>query len=398
MSFPNELPRGWKLESIISSVTLIMDYRGRTPRKLGMGWGDGTIMSLSARNVRMGYIDFSEEVNLGSEALYRRWMTSGDMYPGDVLITTEAPLGNVAMVPDNRKYILSQRTVLLRPNSILFDSHFFLKCLQSPDFQKTLFENATGSTALGIQRKRLEQLVIYRPPLAEQKRIAPALKDTDDLISALERTIDKKQAIKQGMMQELLTGKTRLPGFNDQWIERSLGSIAQIKTGSRNNQDKKASGQYPFFVRSATVERIDSYSYDCEAILVPGEGGIGSIFHYINGRFEVHQRVYKISDFKPNAHGRFVYHYMQQFFGAHAMENSVKATVDSLRLPTFRNFSLCIPGSVDEQRAISEALDDATLEIEVLERRLMLSNAIKQGMMQELLTGRTRLPIPEDLP
>jgi type I restriction enzyme S subunit len=171
--------------------------------------------------------------------------------------------------------------------------------------------------------------------------------------------------------------------------------VTRIKTGSRNNQDKKNSGQYPFFVRSAKVERIDSYSYDCEAILVPGEGGIGSIFHYINGKFEVHQRVYVINDFATEVLGKFIYYYMAQFFGNHALEHSVKATVDSLRLPTFQSFLINIPTDVAEQRALVEALDDISCQIERLEQRLAKAKAVKQGMMQELLTGRTRLPAGE---
>ncbi|MCK0439051.1 restriction endonuclease subunit S [Gordonia alkaliphila] len=246
-----------------------------------------------------------------------------------------------------------------------------------------------------VDSVRMETIAGMRIPLperAEQDRIVQAVDDVDDLIATLERLIAKKQAIKQGMMQQLLSGRARLPGFASPWSELSLGNVARIKTGFRNNQDKQAGGKYPFFVRSATVERIDSYSYDCEAILVPGEGGIGSIFHYINGKFEVHQRVYKISDFAPNASGRFIYYFMRQYFGVHAMENSVKATVDSLRLPTFKNFQLRLP-SRDEQDAIVCFLDDAEAEVATLKSRLAKARAIKAGMMQQLLTGRTRLPL-----
>ena len=230
------------------------------------------------------------------------------------------------------------------------------------------------------------------PPPDEQAAIGRALDDADDLIDVLERLIAKKQSIKQGMMQQLLAGPTRLPGFSDPWRNFSLGEVARIETGSRNNQDKKPHGQYPFFVRSATVEHINTYSYDCEAILIPGEGGIGSIFHYINGKFEVHQRVYKISEFAEHLSGRFIYHFMRQYFGAHAMENSVKATVDSLRLPTFKNFRLRLP-SIDEQEAIVRVLDDAESEIDVLQQRLDKARAVKTGMMQKLLTGRTRFAV-----
>lgn len=248
---------------------------------------------------------------------------------------------------------------------------------------------ATGIPSL--TGRRIESVEVLLPSLDEQQHISAVLKDADELIASLERLIAKKRNIKQGLMQELLTGRTRLPGFAGAWATRTLGEVARIKTGSRNNQDKVAGGRYPFFVRSATVERIDSYSYNCEAILVPGEGGVGSIFHYVNGKFEVHQRVYKISDFVADASGKFIFQYMREFFGSHALGNTVKATVDSLRLPTFTGFELTVPPTREEQDAIAQVLLDADGEIAALERRLESARAIKQGMLQELLTGRTRL-------
>jgi type I restriction enzyme S subunit len=232
---------------------------------------------------------------------------------------------------------------------------------------------------------------VVLPPPPEQRAIAAALSDVDGLITALDRLIAKKRAIKQATMQQLLTGKTRLPGFGGAWETKRLGEVAHIVTGSRNNQDKVEDGEYPFFVRSATVERIDSYSFEGEAILVPGEGGIGNIFHYIVGRFDVHQRVYKISQFTESIYGKFVFFSMVLHFGIHAMQNSVKATVDSLRLPTFKNFVFQAPIDVNEQRAIAAVLSDMDAEIAALEQRRDKTQAIKQGMMQQLLTGRIRL-------
>jgi type I restriction enzyme S subunit len=238
----------------------------------------------------------------------------------------------------------------------------------------------------------MEKIVVAFPSTeAEQRVIAEALSDADALIDSLERLIAKKRAIKQGAMQELLTGKKRLPGFSGEWEVKRLVEVAHIKTGSRNNQDKLEDGEYPFFVRSATVERIGSYSHDCEAILVPGEGDIGNIFHYIDGRFDVHQRVYAITRFSSDVLGKYVYLYMTVRFGAHAMQNSVKATVDSLRLPTFQEFEIRLPPSVDEQTAIATVLSDMDAEIETLVTRLAKTRALKQGMMQALLTGRIRL-------
>jgi type I restriction enzyme S subunit len=270
-----------------------------------------------------------------------------------------------------------------------YAAHLFRQCQKNGVFAG-IATQTTSVAHLGL--KRFESLQLAWPTTkAEQKAIAAALSDADALIESLEQLIQKKRLIKQGAMQELLTGKRRLPGFAGEWEHTNLGSIALIKTGSRNNQDKVAEGEYPFFVRSAQVERINCYSYDCEAILVPGEGGIGSIFHYIQGKFEVHQRVYAIRQFVEHVSGKFVYFHMTQFFGNHAFENSVKATVDSLRLPTFQNFAVRLPPTLAEQEAIAAVLSDIDAEIESLKTQLSKARQVKQGMMYELLTGRIRL-------
>jgi type I restriction enzyme S subunit len=213
----------------------------------------------------------------------------------------------------------------------------------------------------------------------------------DALLGAQEALLAKKRDLKAAAMQQLLTGETRLPGFSGEWEVKRLGEIAHIKTGSRNNEDKVTDGHYPFFVRSEVVERINSYSHDCEAILVPGEGRIGNIFHYINGRFDVHQRVYAITKFSEGISGRFIHFCLAKNFGAWAMQNTVKATVDSLRLPTFQTFEMHLPPTDAEQTAIAAVLSDMDAEIAALEAQRDKTRALKQGMMQELLTGRIRL-------
>ena len=253
---------------------------------------------------------------------------------------------------------------------------------------------AQGATRYNISKAQFRQITFAVPPPREQRDIAELLSDVDRLLDSLDALIAKKRNIKTGVMQQLLAGGIRLPGFQGEWKIVSLGQVAGIKTGTRNNQDKDENGDYPFFVRSATVERISSYSFDGEAILVPGEGGIGEIVHYINGRFDVHQRVYQISDFDAEVCARFVYYAMVQGFHRDATRNTVKATVDSLRLPTFKNFTFALPSNPSEQRAIAHLLSEMDAEIEALEQRRDKTRALKQGMMQQLLTGRTRLVEP----
>jgi type I restriction enzyme S subunit len=160
------------------------------------------------------------------------------------------------------------------------------------------------------------------------------------------------------------------------WQQSRLGDLAFIKTGSRNNQDKQKNGRYPFYVRSQDIERIDTYSYVDEAILIPGEGNIGSIVHYVNEPHEVHQRVYRISDFSSQVHPLYIYWYLREFFKAHTEKFTVKATVDSLRLPTFQDFNVHYP-SLPEQKSIARALSDTeelidNLRLEIVKLELML--------------------------
>jgi len=251
--------------------------------------------------------------------------------------------------------------------------------------REKLEELATTGAQMNLNIERLSPFQIPLPPTkAEQAVIATALSDADALINSLEKLIAKKRNIKQGAMHKLLQTK-------EGWEVKKLGEIAEIYTGNKNNQDKVENGLYPFFVRSQTIERINTYSFDGEAILIPGEGNIGKIFHYINGKFDYHQRVYKISDFKEGYFGKYIYRYISEYFGRHAMENSVKATVDSLRLPTFQIFEIPFPPTLEEQVEIATILSDMDAEINALETKLEKYKNVKLGMMQNLLTGRIRL-------
>jgi type I restriction enzyme S subunit len=346
-----------------------------------------------ANNVQGGYVDLSHCAFIRKKQADS--LQKGFSRSGDVLLTHKATIGNTAVVgeipfeyimltPQVTYYRVADRSRL----SNLYLRQFF----ESSSFQRVLLSMSGGGTRAYIGITAQLQLPIILPPTTrEQEAIAETLGDADAHIKSLEGLIAKKRLLRQGSMQELLNGRKRLPGFAGAWEVNPLAKIAVIKTGGRNSQDKVEQGEYPFFVRSATIERINSYTYDCEAILVPGEGGIDSIFHYINGRFDVHQRVYAITNFSSEVSGKYIYFFMVMNFGAHAMKNSVKATVDSLRLPTFKTFEVVMPPTLEEQTAIARILSEMDAEIGVLESKLAKAQQLKRGMMQELLTGRIRL-------
>ena len=350
----------------------------------------------------VNYMDVFESPGLRKDELYGRVNLSTqeiknfEVRQGDVFFTRtsetveEVGIGSV-MLDDPCDTVFSGFVLRARPRDGRLDHYYKQYCFAPRAVRSQIVSNATYTTRALTNGRTLSAIWIAIPPKPEQRAIAEALSDVDGLLAALEALIAKKRAIKQAAMQQLLTGKTRLPGFSGKWKTILLGDVAHIKTGSRNNQDKVDDGQYPFFVRSSIVERINSYTFEGEAILVPGEGDIGGIFHYINGRFDVHQRVYQISRFSAEVCGKFIYYSMILYFGVHAMLNTVKATVDSLRLPTFKNFVLSLPSNVMEQHSIAAALSDMDAEIAALEQRKDKALVIKQGIMQQLLTGRIRL-------
>ena len=204
------IPEDWEISVFRDIVRSYVDYRGRTPGKLGMDWGGGEILALSANNVQMGRIASEKEAYFGSENLYRKWMRQGECERGDILLTMEAPLGNVARIPDDQKYILSQRVLLIKPNASIRGDYLY-HLMRGGHFQYQLEKHSTGSTAKGIQRAKLDELSIWFPKSeAEQFAIAEVLSDMDVELATLEARREKSKLFKQGMTQELLTGKTRL--------------------------------------------------------------------------------------------------------------------------------------------------------------------------------------------
>lgn len=170
------------------------------------------------------------------------------------------------------------------------------------------------------------------------------------------------------------------------WSLYKIINFALIKTGGKNTQDKIEGGTYPFFVRSQIVERINSYSYDGEAVLTAGDGvGVGKVMHYINGKFDCHQRVYRITDFDEKINGYYFFLYFSNNFLNRIMQMTAKSSVDSIRMDMIANMQIPIPPTVEEQTAIANALSDADALISSLEKLIAKKRNIKQGAMQKLL-------------
>jgi len=326
----------------------------------------------------------------------------------DIVVTLEAPLGNIALIPDDRKYILSQRTVLLQTDSNRVINQYLLHLMTSRRFQDLLFVNATGSTATGIQRKKFEKLEVLLPPLPEQRAIAAALSDVDALLAKLDALIAKKRDLKQATMQQLLTGKQRLPGFSGRWEIRPLGSIASIDPDNLGN-NTEASYQFRYIsledVDRGTLRGFSEQTYSSapsrarrkvskDDILVSTvRPNLGShlLFQLDQPDWICSTGFSVVRCKQQEAYPGYIFFHL---FGDY-ISKQVETLLTGSNYPAIngndvKSLKLPVP-SLEEQRAIATVLSDMDAEIAALEAQRDKTRALKQGMMQELLTGRIRL-------
>ena len=200
-----EIPKAWNTVPLTKYLESIIDYRGRTPEKTESGR-----FLVTAKNVKNGQLDYQISREFTSEPEYQKIMTRGIPQMGDVLFTTEAPLGQVANV-DDPSIALAQRIIKLRPKSDLLNPYFLKYWLLSPSFQSDLQRYATGSTVLGIKASKLCLLKLNLPPLKNQAQIANFLdhktKQIDELRSSEEQTITLLKEYRQSLISTVVTGK-----------------------------------------------------------------------------------------------------------------------------------------------------------------------------------------------
>lgn len=228
----------WEQRKLLTVLNEIVDYRGRTPKKLGLDWSPNGHLALSALNVKMGYVDKTVDAHYGDDHLYSVWMKDNDLYEGQVLFTTEAPMGNVAQVPDNNKYILSQRTIAFVPDRSVISDNFLAVVLSASKCQKSLINRASGGTAKGVSQKTLSEIFLDIPQsLSEQDKVSELIKKLSKIITLHQCKLEKLKLTKKALLQKLFpkNGKhipeIRFKGFTDAWEQRKLGSTGSTYTG-----------------------------------------------------------------------------------------------------------------------------------------------------------------------
>ena len=229
----------WEQREFLSCMDRIIDFRGRTPKKLGLEWSPSGYLALSALNVKDGYIDTAVDAHYANQELYDKWMRGSELKQGQVLFTTEAPMGNVAQVPDNKGYILSQRTIAFVTKDDLILDNFLATVLKSNSVFSKLESLTSGGTAKGISQKSLAKVDLPLPAdLTEQQKISNLFLSLNCLITLHQRKLDKLQNVKKACLEKMFpqngesVPRIRFKGFTDTWEQRKLAEIGDIVTGS----------------------------------------------------------------------------------------------------------------------------------------------------------------------
>lgn len=197
------IPGEWEVMSLEDSTDYV-DYRGKTPPKSDFG-----VFLITAKNIRFGFIDYEISKEYIREDAFEEAMSRGKVKLGDVLITTEAPLGNVAQI-NKENVALAQRVIKYRGYEDLLNNDFLALCLMSYGFQKQLFAEASGTTVLGIKGSRLHKLKIGIPEIPEQTEIVKHLRAIDNKLQTEQIYLQKMQSLKKGLMEDLLSGRKKV--------------------------------------------------------------------------------------------------------------------------------------------------------------------------------------------
>lgn len=402
------IPKDWSVSDFGCKVKI---YRGGSPRPIQdyLTQAEGGINWIKIGDVREGdkYITSTEEKIIPAGVSRSR-----SVHAGDFILSNSMSFG--------RPYILNidgcihDGWLTIQEYEKTFSKNFLYYLLSSDSVYQQYISMAAGSSVKNLNKEKISALVVAYPDLGEQEKIADALSSIDSLIATLEKQISKKKDIKQGAMQELMTGKRRLPGFNGAWREVRLEDIcSKITDGSHESPPESDVGYYMPSVKDMTSTGFD-YS-ECKKISYadfmklerngcrPDIGDVliakdGSILKYafVQEQTETIVILSSIAIVKPlsNCVDSFflAQYFRQQNFVEQVITNYKSGTgVPRIVLKGFKQIELFIPESVAEQATIAKILVDMDKEIAGLEKKLGKYRQVKQGMMQQLLTGKIRL-------
>jgi len=385
------IPLDWDVVKL-NEITNYVDYRGKTPTKTSSG-----IFLVTAKNIKKGYIDYESSKEYVNVNDYSNVMSRGLPKINDVLLTTEAPLGNVAQV-NNINIALAQRVIKFRAQENL-DNTYLKYHFLSDIFQWYLYRMAIGTTVLGIQGKILHKMQIPLPHIKEQEKIAKILTAWDSAISKQVELIKVRQENKKGLMQKLLSGEIRFDGFNGEWeivkLEKIVNCFDNKRVPISKIERQKIKGDIPYYGSTSIVDYINDYIFDDDLVLVSEDGGYFYDFNtkpiafYITGKSWINNHAHIIKNKDDSLDLKYLYFSLVHKDITSFLNGGTRAKLNKKELLLLK---IKLP-SLKEQKKIAEVLTIAEQKIELLKTELTELQEQKKALMQKLLTGEIRVKV-----
>jgi type I restriction enzyme, S subunit len=414
MTADAEIPKGYKLTEVgvipedweVSKLGIHATFKtgpfGSALHK--SDYVEGGIPVINPMQIVDGTIQATPSMAITEHAA--RKLSEFRLSEGNIVIGRRGEMGRCAFVRSEEEgWLCGTGSMIIRTGPSL-DARFIQRVLSSPPIIAEIENTSVGSTMVNLNQGTLGSLFVSIPPTkAEQEAIAEALSDADALIESLEQLLAKKRQIKQGAMQELLTGKKRLPGFSGEWELKRIAEIA-----SPSSEKNSAAASLPVLTCSKHLGFVDSLGYfknqvfsrDTSGYKVIRRGQIGYPSNHIEEGSVGLQDLYDVALVSPiyvvfsvadGVDSYFLHRLLKLESYRQKFETATSSSVDrrgSLRWPAFSEMTVNLP-LVSEQIAIVAILSDMDAEIGALEVKLTKARRLKQGMMQDLLTGRIRL-------
>lgn len=402
------IPEDWQVAEIVDISSKVTDGTHDTPSPVREG-----VPFLTAIHIKENNIAFESCYYLPKsihDEIYRR---CNPEFEDVLMVNIGAGTGTTALVTVDYPFSL-KNVALIKPNKLRTDGRYLNQVLS---FQKNniLDSLSAGGAQPFLSLSQISQIKISTPCKKEQTAIANALSDVDALLSELEKLIAKKQAMKTATMQQLLTGKNRLPQFAfysdinsiegavegkrkgtkpselgeipDDWEVKKFGQVMRIRHGKDQKSIQVSGGLYPIFGTGGQMGSTNTPLYDKPSVLIGRKGTINKPRFTDYPFWTVDTLFY--SEVANTESVKFIYY---KFCMIDWMQYNEASGVPSLNASTIENVLASFP-DIKEQTAIVTILSDIDNEIQAFEQRLSKTRQIKQGMMQELLTGKTRLPL-----
>ncbi|MGC1307737.1 MAG: restriction endonuclease subunit S [Phormidesmis sp.] len=363
----------WRDVEIQSGLKKIIDYRGRTPPK-----SDSGIVLISAANIKDGQFDFSKQSFISHDD-YKKWTTRGFTQPGDVLITTEAPVGEVTLLPGDQTYQISRRVMALRTDEKVLHNKFLCFALQNPMTKAELLASSRGSTVPRVLKTDITEFKISAPKYLEQKAIAQVLSSLDDKIDLLHRQNKTLEAIAETLFRQWFIEEAQ-----DNWEDGTLEDVLGLSYGKALKQDTRTGFGFPVVGSSGVVGYHSDYLVNGPGVVIGRKGTLGKVIYLFESFFPIDTTYY----IKPKAasSGLFYEYFLLKTLNFENSDSAVPglnrdiALSEEIRIAPqskVNSFSdYCVP--------IFKKLETNALQLRTLEK-------LRDTLLPKLMSGEVRV-------